>query len=194
MEAVLKQSPQASDETHLADRFRSGEQAAFEEVMTRHRRTVYAVARRLLRNHEDADEAAQVAFVKAWKGRERFLGNARLKTWLVRIAMNVAKSMLAARRETRELVDEPGPAGMSIDPGARLDGLRLRQELRLAVGTLPPRQQEVVMLKVYEDLTYREVAEILELSDGAVKAHLHQAVSNLRRGMRPKKAERRERA
>jgi RNA polymerase sigma-70 factor (ECF subfamily) len=141
------------------------------------------VARRLLRRHEDADEAAQVAFVRAWSARARFRGDAQLKTWLTRIVLNVSKSMLAARRVEADLPEESGWADSSVtDPGVRIDRTRLQHELRRAVGGLPPRQREVVLLKVYEGLTYREVAEILELSPGAVKAHLHQAVSNLKRG------------
>ena len=89
MEAVLRQAPRAPDEARLAERFRRGEQAAFEEIVSCHRRTVYSVARRLLRSHEDADEAAQVAFVKAWNARSRFRGAARLKTWLVSISGTV---------------------------------------------------------------------------------------------------------
>nr|NIM60613.1 sigma-70 family RNA polymerase sigma factor [Acidobacteriota bacterium]NIO57910.1 sigma-70 family RNA polymerase sigma factor [Acidobacteriota bacterium]NIQ28913.1 sigma-70 family RNA polymerase sigma factor [Acidobacteriota bacterium]NIQ83888.1 sigma-70 family RNA polymerase sigma factor [Acidobacteriota bacterium] len=184
MEALLHQDMPAPDETHLAERFRAGDRDAFEAIVTLHRRAVYRVARRLLRRHEDADEAAQVAFVRAWNARERFRGDAQLKTWLIRIVLNVSKSMLASRRPEQALSDESGwlESGRT-DPGVRIDRARMRHELRCAVTALPPRQQEVVMLKVYEGLTYREVAETLELSEGAVKAHLHQAVSNLKRGL-----------
>lgn len=184
MEALLRERAQPPDETGLATRFRAGDRAAFDEIVTLHRRTVYRVARRLLRKHEDADEAAQVAFVKAWNARARFRGAAQLRTWLTRIVLNVSNSMLSARGAEHVVPDESDWAvSACTDPGVRIDRIRLRHELRRAVGGLPPRQREVVMLKVYEDLTYREVAEILELSEGAVKAHLHQAVSNLKRDL-----------
>ena len=184
MEALLRERAQLPDETGLAARFRAGDRAAFDEIVTLHRRTVYTVARRLLRKHEDADEAAQVAFVRAWTARSQFRGAAQLRTWLTRIVLNVSKSMLSARRVEHPLPDESGWADSECtDPGVRIDRVRSLHELRRAVGALPTRQQEVVMLKVYEGLTYREVAEILELSEGAVKAHLHQAVSNLKRGL-----------
>jgi len=182
MEAFLSKRVQAPDETVLAARFRAGDRGAFDEIVTLHRGAVYSVARRLLRSHEDADEAAQVAFVRAWSSRARFRGDAQLKTWLTRIVLNVSKSMLSARRVEHDLPDESGwDVSGGADPDVRLDRVRLRHELRRAVGGLPPRQREVVMLKVYEGLTHREVAEILELSAGTVKAHLHQAVSNLKR-------------
>lgn len=184
MEALLQERAQPLDETGLATRFRAGDRAAFDEIVTLHRRTVYSVARRLLREHEDADEAAQVAFVKAWNARARFRGDAQLRTWLTRIVLNVSRSMLSARRAEHALPDESDRADPArTDPGVRIDRVRLRHELRRAIGGLPTRQQEVVMLKVYQDLTYLEVAEILELSAGAVKAHLHQAVSNLKRDL-----------
>ncbi len=184
MEALLRGRAQTPDETGLAARFRAGDRAAFDEIVTLHRRTVYAVARRLLRKHEDADEAAQVAFVRAWNARARFRGDAQMRTWLTRIVLNVSKSMLSARGVEHAPPDESGWAvSACTDPGVRIDQVRLQHELRRAVGGLPTRQHEVVMLKVYEDLTYREVAEILELSAGAVKAHLHQAVSNLKRDL-----------
>jgi len=182
MEATLQDQAQTQDESALAERFRAGDRNAFDEIVTLHRRAVYTIARRLLRHHEDADEAAQMAFLRAWNARFRFRGDAQLKTWLTRIVLNVSKSMLSSRRSAEALPDESAWADSSqTDPDDRIDRVRSRGDLRRAVGRLPNRQQEVVMLKVYEGRTYREVAEILELSEGAVKAHLHQAVSNLRR-------------
>ena len=72
MEALLREPTQAPDETNLVERFRAGDRAAFDEIVTLHRSMVYTVARRLLRKHEEADEAAQVAFVRAWEARSRF--------------------------------------------------------------------------------------------------------------------------
>jgi len=182
MEASLRVQAHAPDEASLAERFRAGDPAAFDRIVTLHRRQVYTVARRLLQCHEDADEAAQLTFLKAWNARGRFRGEARLGTWLVRIVLNVSKSMLASRRGEQPLPDDSAWADTaSTDPDVRIDRQRIRHELRRAVRALPARQQEVVMLKVYEERTYREVAEILELTEGAVKAHLHQAVSNLKR-------------
>ena len=96
------------DEAALVERFRRGEEAALDDIMTRHRRPVYLMARRLLGNHEDADEAAQLTFVRAWRSRDRFRGDAALRTWLTRIVLNVAKSMRTgrARVESVELGQE----------------------------------------------------------------------------------------
>jgi len=171
-----------SDET-LVERARRGDGRAFDEIVSRHKRAVYSTARRLLGSHEDADEAAQMAFVRAWRALGGFRGDSSLGTWLVRIVLNVSKSLRARA---------PAPDGLEgqeqlVDTGAGADELLRQREsrsrVRRAVDRLPPRQREVVMLKVFSEMTHREVARILGLSEGAVKAHLHQAVSNLRRRM-----------
>jgi RNA polymerase sigma-70 factor (ECF subfamily) len=178
---TLSPSPVPEDEA-LRDRFRSGDRAAFDEVVTRHRRMVYLMALRVLGRHEDADEAAQQTFVRAWKACRRFRGDASIRTWLVRIVLNVSRTMRARRPDHREF--EPETAS---DPACgaeeRIRREQLRRRVRTAVDRLPPRQREVVLLKVFGEMTYREVARTMELSEGAVKAHLHQAVSNLRRLM-----------
>ena len=181
MEPVVAKPREPAPDAELLRRFRSGDAGAFDEIVRAHRRTVYHVARRVLGRHEDADEAAQVTFVKAWRALGRFRGDASIRTWLVRIALNVSRSMWGARRELTGLegVKEMPDAGEGSDGalGRRED----RRRIRRAVRTLPPRQREVVLLKVFSEMTYGEVAEALRLSEGTVKAHLHQAVSNLRR-------------
>ncbi len=180
----------AAEERALLERLRRGESGAFDEVLRRHRQTVYAVAWRVLGNHGDADEAAQLTFVKAWKAIGGFRGDASLRTWLVRIALNVSRSMIGRRRpedglDEVERTSEDGGEGAD----ALLDRVEARSEVRKAVMSLPPRQREVVLLKVFSEMTYGEVAGIMELSEGAVKAHLHQAVSNLRRRLIPAEAQ-----
>lgn len=183
MDTALPTPSTAPDEPSLREGFRSGNESAFNEVIHRHRMAVYCMARRVLDTHEDADEAAQRAFVRAWRARQSFRGDSSLRTWLIRIVLNVAKSMRAGRAATEPFADE----GRLRDPGRRSDeriGLReTRARVRSAISELPPRQREVVRLKVFSELTYREVAAVMELSEGAVKAHFHQAVSNLRRAL-----------
>ncbi len=183
---AASQRDRAADEKALLERLRRGESGAFDEVLRLHRQTVYAVAWRVLGNHGDADEAAQQTFVKAWRAIGGFRGDASLRTWLVRIALNVSRSMIG-RRRPEEGLDEIERVSEHEGDGADdvLDRMEARSEVRKAVLTLPPRQREVVLLKVFSEMTYGEVAGVMELSEGAVKAHLHQAVSNLRRRLAP---------
>jgi len=177
-----RQAPRG--EQALAARFRTGDRAAFDEIVRLHRQMIYRVVYRLLGNHHDADEAAQQAFIRAWKSRHGFRGDSALRTWLTRIALNAAKSLHSGRRPMEELMENhrESPAE-PVDETIRRQQLRAR--VQRLVGELPPRQREVVALKVLSEMTYKEVADVMGLSEGTIKAHLHQAVANLRRAMVP---------
>jgi len=156
----------------------------FDEIVRTHRQAIYRVARRIVRTHEEADEVTQETFVRAWRALPGFRGEARLSTWLVRIAINTARSMPRSRVETEPVAEAerlPDPAG---GPDALWETRAARARVRAAVRALPPRQREVVALKVFSDMTYEDVAKAMGLTAGAVKAHLHQAVGNLRRRLR----------
>jgi len=99
VETTLRVAAPDTEEASLAERFRTGDARAFDAIVTLHRHEVYRVALRMLGRHEDADEAAQRAFVRAWKARRRFRGDAAVRTWLIRIVLNVAKSMRRSGRE-----------------------------------------------------------------------------------------------
>ena len=183
MESATQRVIPGSDDRDLAARHRAGDPAAFEEIVARHKRVVYLTARRMLPSHVDADEAAQVAFVRAWRALDRFRGESSLRTWLVRIVLNVAKTMRASNKPTEELPDAERVVDSTEGSERRLQRAQSRRRVREAVARLPPRQREVVTLKVFSEMTYREVADVMELSEGAVKAHMNQAASNLRRLM-----------
>ena len=170
-------------ERELIDRSRRGDRAAFDAIVAAHRLTVYRVARRILGSHEAADEAAQETFVRAWRSLGQFRGDARLATWLVRIALNVSRTLVAAKRPEGPLEAAGELADPSVSPEAAAETAEAGLRVRRAVAALPPRQREVVLLKVFSGMTYDEVAASMDLSVGAVKAHFHQAVHNLRRRM-----------
>jgi RNA polymerase sigma-70 factor (ECF subfamily) len=193
VESATQKLITSPDDRDLAQRHRAGDPAAFEEIVARHKRVVYLTARRMLSSHADADEAAQVAFVRAWRALGRFRGDSSLRTWLVRIVLNVAKTMRASSRPTEELPDLERVVDPAEGSERRLFREQSRQRVREAVSRLPPRQREAVTLKVFSEMTYKEVAQVMELSEGAVKAHMHQAASNLRRLMASSDAGRAER-
>jgi len=180
VESATQRAISGPDDRDLAARHRAGDPTAFEEIVARHKRVVYLTARRMLPGHADADEAAQIAFVRAWRALERFRGESSLRTWLVRIVLNVAKTMRTSSRPTEELPDSERLVDPAEGSEQRLRRAQSRRRVREAVARLPPRQREAVTLKVFSEMTYKEVANVMELSEGAVKAHLHQATSNLR--------------
>jgi len=153
----------------------------FDEIVRAHRQLVYRVARRIVRTHEEADEVTQETFVRAWRGLSGFRGESRLSTWLVRIAIHTARSLPRGRVAAAPLGEAERIPDGAAGPHALWEGREDRARLRSAVRSLPPRQREVVALKVFSDMTYEDVATVMGLTVGAVKAHLHQAVGNLRR-------------
>jgi RNA polymerase sigma-70 factor (ECF subfamily) len=153
----------------------------FDEIVRAHRQLVYRVARRIVRTHEEADEVTQETFVRAWRALSGFRGESRLSTWLVRIAIHTARSLPRVRFVAAPLGEAERIADRADGPDALWERREDRARLRSAVRSLPPRQREVVALKVFSDMTYEDVASVLGLTVGAVKAHLHQAVGNLRR-------------
>jgi RNA polymerase sigma-70 factor (ECF subfamily) len=173
----------AQDEAALVRRARAHDRAAFDAIVVAHRSVVFAVARRMLGSVEDAEEAAQETFLRAWRSLGSFRGDASLRTWLVRIAVNAARDVGSRRRPFEALDDVAQPEARETTPAAGLREEQERRAVRAAVAKLPPRQREAVVLKVLSEMTYEDVAAAMQLSVGAVKAHVHQAVANLRRLM-----------
>jgi RNA polymerase sigma-70 factor (ECF subfamily) len=168
---------EASDEDLLA-RVRGGERNAFDELVRRHERSIYLLALRYLGVPEDARDVTQRAFVQAYRQLERFRGQASFRTWIYRIASNLALDTLRARgREARLAAEllEPAP----VD-GDKLGEREERVRLRKAVAELPPKQRLVVELRIFDELPFREVAEIVGSSEDSAKVNFHHALKRLR--------------
>jgi RNA polymerase sigma-70 factor (ECF subfamily) len=161
---------------------RRGEREAFDALVARYQRTIYRLCYRYVNNHEDANDLAQDAFLKAWRAISSFRGESAFSTWLYRIAVNACLNHRALKRPTTQELPE---ALVDPRPGAQADAERDDEArlLRAAVSRLPERQRATLILKIYHDLTHEEVAEILGSSVGTVKANLFHALANLRRQM-----------
>ncbi len=157
-----------------------GESQAFDALVERYQRSVYRLCYRYLNNHEDAHDAAQEAFLRAYKAIGRFRGDSAFSTWLYRIAVNACLNFRAARKPPADEL----PEGLA-DGGAPASERVLSEErarlVRAAVTRLPERQRATLILKVYHDLSHEEVARILGSTVGTVKANLFHALANLRR-------------
>jgi len=173
------------DDKDLIEAFRAGDEGAFGQLVTRHRRHVYGVARSILRRHDQADEATQDSFIKAYKGLSRFQGQSSFRTWIHRIARNAALDLLA-REGTQTRVAEQSALEPSLAPrGPRAleDLLREEQvlELRRGIEQLPDRQRLTLNLRVQQGLKFSEIAEALDCPIGTAKANFHHAVKNLKK-------------
>jgi RNA polymerase sigma-70 factor (ECF subfamily) len=170
------------DDRALAARAAGGDRDAFDVLVVRHQRAVYHVCTRFLRNHAEASDAMQDAFIKAWRALPRFKGDAAFATWLYRVAVNTCLSRLSARRPTPDALAQAAVVADSRENQAA--GLLRREQasaVRRAVDQLPDRQRAAVILRVFHDLPHAEIAAVLGSSVGSVKANFFHALRNLRR-------------
>jgi RNA polymerase sigma-70 factor (ECF subfamily) len=174
-----------SDE-ELVEACQAGESSAFDLLVSRWEDKIRGAAYRLLGSEEEARDAAQEAFLKAYRALPGFKGEARFSSWLYQIVMNLCRDRLR-RRKGRHLVslealEEVGPVIASRDPAA-LDLVRqldLRRAVQRAIGALPEEQREILILKEYQGLTFLEIAQALELPVSTVKTRLYRGLGQLR--------------
>ncbi len=181
----------------LIEAHRRGEKGAFDVLVKRHEARVWRLACRLLGDSDAALDAAQEAFVKAWKALPRFKGESRFSTWLTRIAINQCRNELRRRRtvkHTQPLSLDAAPRGAERPPSETLAacgpepwevarGREVNRALEAALSDLEPDSREVLLLRDAEDLSYEEIAEILDVPLGTVRSRLHRARADVRRRM-----------
>ena len=178
------------NEEQLVGRARSGDIEAFEALVAEYDGRIYNMAYRMLGNPEDARDVTQDAFLKAYSSIGGFRGDASFSTWLYRIAKNVCLDVLRRRsRRTVFSLDDPMEteegeldrqlAGELPDPEDALLDSEVRDAVKDAILRLPPHHRSIIVLRDIEDLSYEEIAEILEIGLGTVKSRLYRARSAL---------------
>lgn len=186
--AIPKSTPRAAladmKDNQLIDLTLKGQTQAFEELVKRHQRQIYALALKMLKNPDDASDVAQDVFLKAYEVLGTFQKKSSFHTWLYRITVNFCinhlrrdKGKYHVELEHYHAVQEP----KALD---RMDLMEVEEELNNAIQQLPEKQQTTVMLRACEGLPYKEIAKILDCSIGTVKANYFHAVKNLRRLMK----------
>lgn len=187
------------DETTLLERLRQGDEAAYEVLIRMYGGRMLAVARGLLRNEEDARDAVQSAYVAAFRGVATFKGTSQLSTWLHRIVVNAALMKLRTKRRKPEQSIEPMlPAfaengyhasrpvvAWTTSAEEALLQRETRDRVRAAIAALPERYRTVLLLRDIEDRSTREAADLLGITENAVKLRLHRARQALATQLRP---------
>lgn len=165
----------------LIARCQQGDDDAFRELVERHKRFVFAVIARAVRDPSRAEELAQEVFLKVHRGLPYFRGEARLSTWIFRIAANVC----AGARSDREVPFDTGEDGrLRREPGGpdrAYTDLELKDRLDKAMNQLAPQYRLIIQGHYLQGLKYEELAATLQLPLGTVKTHLHRAKQQLRR-------------
>ena len=170
----------ADPDRELAERFWSGDRAAFDQIVRRHQRGVWHLVRRYVKRDADASDVTQLALVRAFRGLGTFRGAASVRSWLYRIAINCSLSWLRDhRREEPTEIAEDALTDANPAP-ARLEGGQETARLRAAIAQLPPKQRLVLELRVFDDLSFREVAELADCTENTAKVNFHYAVKRLR--------------
>jgi RNA polymerase sigma-70 factor (ECF subfamily) len=167
----------------LVRRARKGDEVAFGSLVERYQRAAYAVALSVVGRHEDAEDAAQEAFLVALDRIDECRNPDRFAGWLMTIVRNRSKNLI--RRESLRETDQvpPGARSRAPTPDRVTETRELRRTLELALSGLPEVQRQIVLLHDLEGWKHREIAERLELPSGTVRSHLHFARKALREAL-----------
>ena len=165
-----------------------GDTRAFEELVEKHQALVAGTIGRMLGSNSDVEDIAQQVFIRVWKSARRYVPRAKFTTWLLKITRNLVFNELrrTKRRAQVPLQSEPGTDDpplkdeTNLAPDASLLEVELRRTIEEAILQLPETQRMALVLRRYEQLSYEEIADVLELSVPAVKSVLFRARSELR--------------
>jgi RNA polymerase sigma-70 factor (ECF subfamily) len=172
----------ALDDRALVDACRAGRREAFDCLVVRHQRSIYRLCYRFVASHADATDLTQDVFLRAFRAIGGFKGEASVATWLYRIAVNLSLNKVGARAPRTEPVEEWNlPPSAEPDAMSQMLATERAERVRAAVARLPKTQRATLVLRVYQDLSHQEIADVLGSSVSAVKTNFFHALRNLRR-------------
>jgi RNA polymerase sigma-70 factor (ECF subfamily) len=154
---------------------------AFTSIIKKYQEKLYWHVRRMVIDHEDANDVLQNVFIRVWNGLENFREDSQLYTWLYRIATNETLTYLEQqkKRTTVSLSDVESGLSNKIKADKYFDSNKLEWKLQLAIQQLPEKQRIVFQLRYYDEMPYEEMSRVLETSEGALKASYHHAVKKI---------------
>ena len=154
---------------------------AFARIVKEYSEQLYWQIRRLVLSHDDANDILQNTFIKAWTNIEYFRGDAKMSTWLYRIALNECLTFLNKQRASQQLsIDEADTEILNqLESDTYFDGDETQKVFLQAIKQLPEKQQMIFNLKYFKEMKYEEISEILGTSIGALKASYHHAVKKI---------------
>jgi RNA polymerase sigma-70 factor (ECF subfamily) len=170
----------------LINEVRNGNRQAFTDLMRRYQQRVYWTARRIVGDHEEADDIAQETFVKAYLALGDFRGDSSFFTWLYRIAVNLSlnvvrkKQVLGYLRQS-EIINRILPA--ADDPHKDLEFAETQTRLEKAIARLPEKQRAVFIMRYYDEMSYEEISRVLKTSVGGLKANYFHALRKVQGDM-----------
>jgi RNA polymerase sigma factor (sigma-70 family) len=170
-------------DAELLIQFRNPEtkEKAYTTIIKKYQEKLYWHIRRMVVDHDDANDVLQNVFIRVWNGLENFREDAQLYTWLYRIATNESLTFLEnqKKRSAVSLSDVESGLSNKIRADSNFDANKLEWKLQLAIQQLPEKQRTVFSLRYYDEMPYEEMSRVLETSEGALKASYHHAVKKI---------------
>ena len=154
---------------------------AYTSIIRKYQEKLYWHIRRMVVDHDDANDVLQNMFIRVWNGLENFREDAQLYTWLYRIATNESLTFLEQQKKRAAVSLSDVESGLSnkIKADRHFDPNKLEWKLQLAIQQLPEKQRLVFSLRYYDEMTYEEMSRVLDTSEGALKASYHHAVKKI---------------
>lgn len=161
----------------------NSQKKAFEMILKTYKEKIYYHVRKMVIDHDDADDVSQEVFIKIWRNLDKFRGDSKLYTWVYRIATNEALTFLQRRKRTNsESIDDNSDLLATLESSksdSYVSGDEVQLKLQKALLTLPDKQRLVFNMKYFDNLKYDEIAEITETSVGSLKATYHYAIKKI---------------
>ena len=171
------------DDKELLQLFRdeATKESAYTRIIRKYQEKLYWHIRRMVVEHEDANDVLQNMFIKVWRNLDNFREDSQLYTWLYRIATNESLSFLEQqkKRATSSLSNDENSLSNRLKADKDFDSNKLEWKLQLAIQQLPEKQKAVFNLRYFEEMPYEEMSRVLETSEGALKASYHHAVKKI---------------
>jgi len=175
--------PPTTSDTELLVQFRNPvtKEKAFTSIIKKYQEKLYWHVRRMVIDHEDANDVLQNVSLRVWNGLENFREDSQLYTWLYRIATNECLTYIEQQKKRASVPLDVTESGLSnkIKADSHFDANRLEWKLQLAIQQLPEKQRIVFNLRYYDEMPYEEMSRVLDTSEGALKASYHHAVKKI---------------
>lgn len=171
------------DEAQLVEELKSEthKEQAFRALISLYKERLYWHIRHIVKSHDDADDVLQNTFIKVYKNIQNFKGDSKLFSWLYRIATNESITYINQNAKRLQITNEDAQtlAINNLSADVYFEGEDIQLKLQKAIATLPEKQQLVFNMKYFQELKYSEIADILETSEGALKASYHIAAKKI---------------
>ena len=170
-------------DSELLEQFRNPitKEKTYTSLIKKYQEKLYWHIRRMVVQHDDANDVLQNVLIRVWKGLEKFREDSQLYTWLYRIATNESLTYIEQQKKKSSVSFSDVETGLSnkIKADENFDANKVEWKLQLAIQQLPEKQRVVFSLRYYEEMPYEEMSRVLETSEGALKASYHHAVKKV---------------